>query len=1632
MKKFLKYLFCISICITLLFALFGCGKSGGGGSSSVVSSATYAGSSSVSGTATASGADAASVSGDGSGISGSSSLSMAASQMKLQETMSPKKLSALAAVSSSGSFSGSGFSGTSSVLNAIGGGSAQLFAIGDDGSLIDTGFRALLASDGKYIFPGIKSGTAYVVRIIKEGTDTNGQANVLRLESMFILEEGEPTANCDVDAVEKMVMGFVLDEVIKYAQTTKISKRKIQKLQDAIYDAVIEMAQQGLITVPSAVTTKEEYQATTELLTDAFKAILNQLKTSKKVKRASKEVQAGAKASKLSSLTDQELKAYFADIMGMGGNQSPPDSFMKKFVEQFRLSKLTPLSDMVDGIYDSLIEEAKITANVASAENVKIYLHTASLVLHNELMSGLASLNAFEASGGITSNMSLFFPRLVTSNATEDEMLDLSDFVPLFQAAFPNPVTASVTADVQLTVPQALGYFGMIIPMGDVDDEEFDGTLFGAMYNYFGVNYPYVNGDDGGDMLFNPIEMLVSFGWISGTESFIENIDFRVNSIHIPQTMIATVNGKPSAIIADASVRSSDNNIMWKPVETLGLWFGYSSATNSPDEARLTYKKSNGVPHTVTFSVQSDGGSYRVESNSWQIFEKWKRSELPDSALSQIIVDFGEGTAYLTLWDDGVQIMDVDGDGTPNEPDDDVISATIMKPNMGSPLMLYPKGPDPVKVALYGWDHEFEPEEMPTNENGKARPLFEWQDPPGASAFLALEANSDLSLAYIVEIGMNINKIDWNQPWNPSSNFKADGDRPITPADNNGWRNIWSSWQDDTWIYGKSFVSPIDLEPTTKNAANNYETRYNVNIRPILIENSTRRTIWEGSGIWTEFYVGATDWTVALRGTIVFPERDVLDQMLYHFNPEGGDGGVPTANGSWKMGLFHMSGVESGGWNWQDYFWNSSDNTPRVVTGNGAFTVVSADITAATSYVSYSVPAITKASNLIKKNNEYSLVLWYDVNNDNSISVTGNNGDWVNFTEPTFRLDMGIHSNNGNVNYWANMDGQHRDGDLTLAENQIFNYNFADKLREWGWLNFLDQPYETGVSENWEDNNAQFEFIDAGDPELEFVKDPMVGRSQIRGWWNGSNGFTSVTAIVEAIDYIALVREWDQQLVATFDLTDTSVITANSGSYFVSINALEALISGNVTEDAYVLWGMVNGSEDPQWNSTMAKIDPWFRSQDASVTYSAPDLVWGFVAQNGLIYVGVKHDSALAGNDLTFAMSYNDGSDHILARTSRVNNYSLQQDTGIVSANISMFPGVDINTYDIFIFGDKSNYPSSGSPDYSFVDDLSSNGAWDTFISYATEHPESQIKVSAFLSTIVSDSEIPNADASGGRFDLVDMSYVQNVSQGMVFGKTSRLISPFALIGKGDVEEVFTLYVDNIIDADVATFGVYAKSDNSVFDAFPNGGNIHTNNEEHFTEWNWEVYDFNDFQSTYFTSMNPSFPDYFGGFLVTVNAMRDDYYIKAYGTSGKSYLGSIEQGDLEIENIAWFDTGSSIRFLVVDDPSDDIFPNYFAIADGKEDGDMENDGNPFVMAVATADADVSSVNRTINGLDTWIFEYSYAVVTTNAYLMADFSTLSEYDMVGGFVATPSISNQPVAYGVLGSISNVDPDLLPFN
>lgn len=912
-----------------IFTISGCGNlsqlsDSSSGSSNQGNKSAYLGTSSISGQVVVSEDDLAKIS-QSSGMN--------------TQSLRAKALKALSADEETG------ISNPQSLSSGV----AYLYEVLSDGTVSYTGITTNV-QEGTYIFPNIMSGKKYVVSIKANGRDSLGNKNELKMDAFVDLKSGSSAAVSNVTEKSSIVTNYILEKVVKVGGN-QFNTDTSQQVASKALDVVNTLLGDGSLRRLSPVTTTQNFVDSTvyEKPVNVSDTSMEMIDNSDAVRKVSQQATLESKLQK-SSYTHDQAKSIIRDVFGGsdvkdtkgGGQEGPPDFFIDQFASAFERGQLVSIEDFATAFNDSL-PPGGLKSEYWTKANV------------------IAKIKAvFNSSNGRVHKLYAIY-----DGASDDEQLS-----PVMRAVFPKSprISTPVSNQTQLNVPQ------MIMAMLEAD------LIYGAT-----LPDQYKSSSDHGPA-FDPFKLLKALQYVSIEAGHYYIIEKQL----IPMKVY------------------KEENQTWREVDALEsrVQVYFEGDALSVGRVLLKYPKTSGGTGTVEYHLRAQGNTASVKAlsvaedvhtlspkglgskvvlklkgllsamgitqfnsglsakndtgaqPSGSPFEhEWMISPFENQGVTPTYIsDFKEGDAKIEVYD---------ANGTKKA------EATVKLCKFDIPALgwVYPKGMDMAKAQASGWDDDFIPSELDTDSDRRAQPLLQWEAPH-------ITLPEGYTLAYSVDLGMSASKLgpgDFSVPgsWDHEGNQYK-------------WKRIWSSWEEGRYIRSNSFQLKQRLPKTERSLQGNYQTTYEVNVMPLVIEIASGRVVWQGSSSRTNFFVGATSpWSIALRGTVSFNPKV--------FTILGNAG-----QGTWKIGLFKMGSPGPNGV-WTDAFFNSTagGRSPVEMNGQPVMAVLgSSTELAQTLQATYTLPEFTKTSSPLVRSNSYRLLVWCDV------ATAPSTSDWSFYGDP--------------------------------------------------------------------------------------------------------------------------------------------------------------------------------------------------------------------------------------------------------------------------------------------------------------------------------------------------------------------------------------------------------------------------------------------------------------------------------------------------------------------------------------------------------------------------------------------------------------------------------------------------------
>ena len=882
-------------------------------------------------------------------------------------------------------------------------GTAVLFEVKDDGSIVETGVTTPVV-DGSYNFENIADGKKYIVRIVKVGEDAYGNKQLLKMDSFADIPDGVTTATADVTEKTGMVANYIVEKVIK---TSGASFDK--DMSTALYDKALEAVNDKLgsgdlirISPVEAISSEDGILEFGEV-SDTQKLNLEIIDNDDTLRDVVKQASFASRSSQINTLEDAKIliRAIFGQESqssgqgkGGGDNNGPPDFFVTQFAQAW-----------LDGVDVSILELA--TAYNASITNQQVQDYLTVEFITNALL----------AQG---------------SNANDSKLRQLYNFydnagddsgIPYYaKVIFPKndrwtlPITDSQT----MSVPQTLFFMASA---GLIDGSVITDTDLREQIQ---------------DIPFDPFELLKSIDFVN-----LEDDEFYIVDKQV----------RPMKTYRNTGTEQNQN---WQQVDALESnvqVYADPSILSRLVSVALHYPKADGSTGTAYYRLEMNthGDNEGAQTSSMKkaklatkgiskLMSEQSQNENPmdaqwvispysrNNAPPNYVTDYTSGEATITAYD-------ADGEALVSG------KVTIIKPNLTAAEWIYPVGQDMALLQTQGWDPDFQPTAVDVDESNQASPILKWTAPTGTIP-------DGHYLAYAINLGLSMSRINHNADLGTHTASNLDDDSDWDHVDTQHgyrWKQIWNSWDSNRLITTQSFRLPIALNRTERNQDRNYQTTYEVNITPVLVESKSGRVVWQGTDARTNFMVGTDDpWSSTISGTISFSNK-LLDRL-----PRDMTGTVIP--GTWKVGLFKTGGSNNQG-QWTDHFHVTGSKSP-VSTGNIVMIDTlgsSQEIVNAGYQMNYEFPEFSKTDKLLEKNHGYSVIVWYDI-----ATLTGqkpNTPAWDSFgTVPQAnKIDLSTRDyleffEHAQSNFWVDRDGIRIFNHVTKQSSSIVAPNTATDI----------------------------------------------------------------------------------------------------------------------------------------------------------------------------------------------------------------------------------------------------------------------------------------------------------------------------------------------------------------------------------------------------------------------------------------------------------------------------------------------------------------------------------------------------------------------------------------------------------
>ena len=949
--------FYLCLCIALFGLTLGCGSTASSTSSSSSATSSYSGIATLSGTATAASNDLASV---------QSSTSNARLGMLHSQAFSTLGRLALNELSPA----------AAETEVAIDSGTARLYEIKDDGSFVDTELETEV-KNGAYAFKNLADGKKYMVKVYKTGVDSNGNQTLLVVKAYAGIDKGATSASSNVTSESGIVANYIVQNLITEAKSTSISEDKMKEIITAANTAKDEAIKDGSLSKESAVSVMAAKGETVSLnafikatpkATEGEKKAAEILAVAPTLVSIAKEAKIEGAANKKTYSTE-EARQFIREVFGSaqsqsgsskgGGKDQIPDFYIFQLADALKAGKTTSIEKMALALHQSLSDKYPILKNThLTAENLIHIFQTGD-------SSGIGT------KGMNTALKKLYAHYDGTDNDVTGNAGIPSSFLASAKAVFPKDKSKRFSLPLsktqELTPPQVI----LFLSISGV----FDGKIMPTSYKDTAEGKLAKDPIDGVQFITGMGFSDVKSGKIYITEDTVTPV--RANK---DGSEVAALNSRIN--IYGMGFVSGDIKVQLKyPTGKSGETYTYATVAYKKEGASssrislATYRASLSIKGAQRYNALQSAAA------SDPLNEKWEISPFSNGIY---VSDFTSGPAIIQVLNGSGEVL---AQSTRN----------IVSIALPSRAWSYPTGSNQVLPI--------------ESADGTIQPTVTWADLSATEKMLIPDG---YTLVYAIEVGMNARKIDFQ-----GSNFSVPGTWDY-PNSNSGssetsykWKKVWSSWDTGTFININSFRIPQTLKKTERNTQNNYQTQYEINVRPLLIEKASRQIVWQGAESRTEFTVDvATSWNLALNGQISFP-KNFVSRVPKAMNSTENVAGV------WKVGLFKMEGLNDSKTAREQVFFSRTVGArePIVVTTLGTHDQIKASTQSDNFYVlTYTLPSISKASQALLSKSSYQVVLWFEQDSKSSQKewlTYGNPKSGVDFSN-SYSLEM-MHTEGGRI-----------------------------------------------------------------------------------------------------------------------------------------------------------------------------------------------------------------------------------------------------------------------------------------------------------------------------------------------------------------------------------------------------------------------------------------------------------------------------------------------------------------------------------------------------------------------------------------------------------------------------------------
>jgi len=698
----------------------------------------------------------------------------------------------------------------------------KLYVVGEDGSLTDTGIVGSLGTDADgnptYNFEGVADGVQYIIRYLK----LIGDGKVLELKGNVEVPPGAtaPAGDTTISPKTTVVVQTLINAILDATNGTGISKEIVDRIIDAVKDAIVALVDSGAIQIPSMVVTasgstideivsadvkNENLDSTAGILfsDSSVDVNLGTVKTTILADRFS-----------LSDITtDDQKRALIARVFKELTEGDIPTFFIKFFGDLYVQNRTKTIGELMDAVAAGLVFRPDVPRPEITKTDV---------------------INAFKDK---LTHLYDLLDKMDAGTITESEKQALADVPPVILGLFPRSerdIWTNLSDNTELIVPQGIALVIYVIddyiPNAFADlqasfsaSENEDGTISYSKEDPYNFN-PMAPGSIMDIMGFYDV-----YQDYAGLEIYGLYLHPGVTWIDDPNDM--EPGHQVDMLMADTCMSDVRNMMaMIRPDQ------GITGTDLSNAVVSLTYPKSDGTTGTVElvnesqFGWESDMGDTCFRLDPWM--EAMAANPDPQNGFiqpdpSRIISDFTSGTYTVTVSIDGEVIAEKSFTkkvitGMTN------LYATILTPRM---MPIWP-GANATQAQMDAFNAAMSEYNLQGATRFSANVDTDGDGTMDAAKITVTWKAPTVSLPEGVKMGYAINI----------------GKGGCTPEGGCTWEPVFSTWDRGKLLFTTAYTIPINIPQDN-------DRPYQLDVSIVFVDSATGDQLGQGGNAHAEFWV---------------------------------------------------------------------------------------------------------------------------------------------------------------------------------------------------------------------------------------------------------------------------------------------------------------------------------------------------------------------------------------------------------------------------------------------------------------------------------------------------------------------------------------------------------------------------------------------------------------------------------------------------------------------------------------------------------------------------------------------------------------------------------------------------------